>query len=82
MADRESTAVGYRLRGFGPTELSTFPDRIKLMYWQWVVELGLQAKDRDLARGFDKDGNVHPLSPYTIKHRKSKVGPVHKLAPG
>ena len=81
MADRDTTEVGYRLRGFGPTDLSTFPDRIKLMYWQWVVDLGLEAKDRDLARGFDKDGNVHPLSPKTIKYRKSAVGPVTRRAP-
>jgi len=41
----------------------------------------LEAKDRDLARGFDKDGNVHPLSPKTIKYRKSAVGPVTRRAP-
>jgi hypothetical protein len=81
MADRESTAVGYRLRGFGPTDLSTYPDRTKLMFWQWVVDLGLARKDLELSRGWDKDGAVHPLRPTTIKYRRSQMGPVHKRAP-
>jgi hypothetical protein len=81
MADRESTAVGYRLRGFGPTDLSTYPDRTKLMFWQWVVDLGLERKDLELSRGWDKDGAVHPLRPMTIKYRRSQMGPVHKRAP-
>jgi len=80
MSERESTAVGYRLR-MQPTGLSTYSDRIKLMWFQWVVDLGLERKDKELARGWDKDGVVHPLSPYTIAHRKSEVGPVTKTAP-
>jgi hypothetical protein len=51
------------------------------MFWGWVVDLGLQVKDKELARGWDKNGVVHPLRPYTIKHRKSEVGPVTKRAP-
>jgi hypothetical protein len=81
MSDRESTAVGYRLRGFAPSNLATYPDRVKLMYWQWVVDLGLGRKDKELARGWDKDGKIHRLKPATIKHRKSEVGPVHPTAP-
>lgn len=80
MSDRESTAVGFRLR-IQPTDLSTYPDRIKLMWFQWVVDLGLERKDKELARGWDKNGKTHRLKPATIKHRKSEVGPVHPTAP-
>jgi hypothetical protein len=80
MAVRESTQVGYRLR-MQPADLSTFPDRIKMMWFQWVVDLGLARKDLELSRGWDKDGNIHPLAARTIKYRKSEVGPVTKNAP-
>lgn len=81
MADRESTAVGYRLRIQPPGGLSTYPDAVKLMWYQWVVELGLKRKDRELAQGKDKDGVVGVLAPATIKHRKSEVGPTTPAAP-
>lgn len=77
----QSTQVGFRIRGIEPTDLSTFPDRIKLMFWGWVTEAALARKDKELARGWDKNGNVHPLRPKTIKYRKSEVGPVHPTAP-
>jgi len=64
-----------------PPDLSTYPDRIKLMWFQWVVDLGLERKDKELARGWDKNGNTHRLKPKTIKYRKSEVGPVHPTAP-
>src|SRR5271166_274907 len=81
MSDRESSAVGFRLRGFGPQDLSTYPDSVKLMFWQWVTDEALRVKDRELSRGWDKDGQIHPLKPATIKYRKSEVGPVTKTAP-
>ena len=77
----QSTQVGFRIRGIEPTDLSTYPDSIKLMFWGWVVDLGLKVKDKELAHGWDKDGVVHPLSPKTIRYRKSEVGPVTKTAP-
>src|SRR5208283_3450845 len=81
MSDRESTQVGYRLR-IQPSDLSTYPDRAKLVWFDFVVRWGLVAKDRDLARGLDKDGKpLRPLRPKSIKYRKSEVGPVHKTAP-
>ncbi len=80
MADRESTAVGYRLR-MQPADLSTYPDSVKLVWFEFVVKYGLLAKFRDLRRGKDKDGNIHPLRPRTIKYRRSEVGPVTKTAP-
>ncbi|MGZ3299320.1 MAG: hypothetical protein ACXWPK_00215 [Isosphaeraceae bacterium] len=51
------------------------------MFWGWVVDLGLKVKDKELARGWDKNGNVHPLAARTIRYRKSEVGPVTKTAP-
>ena len=52
------------------------------MFWQWVVDAGLTAKDKDLAAGLDKDGSpLRPLHPKTIKYRKSEVGPTFKAAP-
>ncbi len=80
MSDRESTAVGYRLR-IQPADLSTYPDKAKLRWFELVVKYGLEAKRRDLRRGKDKDGNIHPLRPRTIKYRRSEVGPVTKTAP-
>jgi len=77
----QSTQVGFRIRGLEPSDLSTYPDRVKLMFWGWVTEAALARKDKELARGWDKNGDVHPLRPYTIKHRKSEVGPVHPTAP-
>jgi hypothetical protein len=75
-----SEAIGYRLR-MQPPDLSTFPDRVKLMWFQWVVDLGLARKDLELSKGWDKDGNIHPLAARTIRYRKSEVGPVTKNAP-
>lgn len=81
MADRDTTQVGFRLRGFAPTDLSTYPDQVKKLFWGWVTDAALRIKDRELARGWDKDGNVHPLAARTIKYRKSEVGPVTRNAP-
>ena len=44
----QSTQIGFRIRGIEPTDLATYPDRVKLMYWQWVVDLGLERKDKEL----------------------------------
>ncbi len=81
MSDRESSAVGFRIRGMAPPDLSTYPDSVKLMFWQWVTDEALRVKDRELARGWDKDGQIHPLHPKTIRYRKSEVGPVTRTAP-
>ena len=79
--------VGYRIRGIEPADLIQFPESVRLMYWGWVVELGLKRKDQDLAAGLDKDGApLRPLKPESIKHRKSQVGPTFRharpLSPG
>lgn len=76
----ESTSVGFRLR-MAPSDLSIYPDAAKLVWYGLVLKYGLEAKLRDLRRGKDKDGVIHPLAPGTIKNRKSEVGPVTKSAP-
>ena len=74
--------LGYRIRGIEPVDLMLYPDPVKLMWWGWVVEFGLRAKDRDLARGLDKDGApLRLLKPESIRHRKSQVGPTDRYAP-
>jgi hypothetical protein len=76
------TEVGYRIRGIEPADLGRFPDSVKLAFWKWVVEFGLQAKDRDLAKGLDKDGQpLRGLTAASIRRRKSEVGPTDKYAP-
>ena len=77
----QSTAVGFRLRGFGPAELPTYPGPVQVQFWKWVVDVALRVKDRELARGWDKNGVAHPLHPNTIKYRRSEVGPVTRTAP-
>src|SRR5208283_5535854 len=77
----DSTQVGYRLR-IQPSDLSTYPDKAKLVWFDLVVKYGLIAKDRDLAKGLGADGKpMKALHPKSIKYRKSEVGPVTKTAP-
>ena len=77
----DSTQIGYRLR-IQPSDLSTYPDRAKRVWFDLVVKYGLIAKDKDLAKGLGADGKpMRALRPKTIKYRKSEVGPVTKKAP-
>ncbi len=77
----DSTQIGYRLR-IQPSDLSTYPDRAKRVWFDLVVKYGLIAKDKDLAKGLGADGKpMRALRPKTIKYRKSEVGPVTKTAP-
>ncbi len=77
----DPTAIGFRIRGIGPPDLDLFPPSVRKQYWQWVTDAALKVKDRELAKGWDKDGAIHPLHPKTIKYRRSEVGPTHKHAP-
>jgi hypothetical protein len=72
---------GYSIRGIAPPDLARQTDSIKLMFWGWVMEAGLKQKDRDLARGLDKDGKVMRISAYTRQHRKSAMTPSGKGDP-
>jgi hypothetical protein len=76
---------GYAIRGAEPTGLRNRPDSVRLMYWGWLMEAALKAKDRDLSQGLDKDGRpLRRISAYTRKHRRSAMTPTGKgdsLAP-
>lgn len=52
------------------------------MYWGWVVDLGIRAKDQDLALGLDAFGEpLRPISEKTRKNRKSEMMPGGKGDP-
>lgn len=64
-----------------PKDIAVFPGGATL-WWGWVLELSLKAKDRDLAAGLDKDGKpLRPISAATRKHRVSAMTPSGKGDP-
>jgi hypothetical protein len=68
------TEDGYSIYGLEPPELYRYPQDVKLMYWHWVLELALRAKDRDLARGLDKNGEpLRPIAKVTRENRRSAM---------
>lgn len=67
---------GYGIRGLEPPGLAAYPAEIRRQFWGWVGEAGLRQKDKDLARGLDKDGKpLRPISAETRKHRRSAMTP-------
>lgn len=73
---------GYSIRGGEPPDLRRQSESVRLMYWGWVMELALKAKDRDLARGLDKDGKpLRRISAATRRHRHSEMTPTGKGDP-
>ena len=71
----ESTEVGYRIRGIEPPDLVKYPDSVKKMYWQWVVDLGLIAKDRELVRGLTRMANRCGRCVPSRSRGRAKWGP-------
>lgn len=71
---------GYTLRGGAPKDVNAFPGGA-MLFWGWVVELGIKAKDRDLSQGLDKDGHVMHISAKTREHRHSAMTPTGKGDP-
>lgn len=77
-----ATEDGYTLDGLDPPGFERFPDDVRTMFYGWVLELGLRAKDRDLAKGLDKDGKpFRPIHEATKKHRVSAMTPSGKGDP-
>lgn len=72
----------FRVEGIAPLELRQYPESVQRMYWKWVVELTITAKDRELAAGLDRFGApMVPISLKTRLHRKSVKGPADPYAP-
>jgi hypothetical protein len=73
---------GYAIKGAEPPGLRKQPAPIKIMFWGWLMEAALKAKDRDLSMGLDKDGQpLRPITAHTRKHRKSVMTPTGKGDP-
>jgi hypothetical protein len=65
---------GFSIYGLAPPDLTKFPQDVKMMFWHWILELSLRAKDRDLSKGLDKDGQpLRPISKYTRENRRSAM---------
>ena len=73
---------GFTIAGMEPPDANRYTADDRLMFYGWVLELALRAKDRDLAKGLDKDGKpLRPISARTRKYRKSAMTPSGKGDP-
>jgi hypothetical protein len=73
---------GYAIRGIAPRDLKDHPESVRLMYWSWIVEIGLRAKDKELSQGLDANGKpLRAISAATRKHRRSAMTPSGKGDP-
>jgi hypothetical protein len=73
---------GYTISGMEPVDFNRYSTDDRQMFYGWVVELGIRAKDRDLSKGLDKDGKpLRPIKPATRKHRVSAMTPSGKGDP-
>jgi hypothetical protein len=74
--------LSFTIKGIEPNGLNAYPDAVRLLYWSWVTQFALKAKDRDLAAGLDAFGEpLKPISKETRKHRKSAMTPSGKGDP-
>ena len=70
------------IKGIDPPGLSSQPESVRLMFWNWVVELGLKRKDRELSQGLNASGGKLPsVRLGTRKHRRSAMTPTGKGDP-
>src|SRR5215218_703390 len=78
-------SYSFRITGIEPAHDPAWrsaPVELRRAFWRAVVELGLEAKDRDLARGLDAHGRqMAAISSYTRKHRRSAMGHADPNAP-
>jgi len=75
-------ATRYEIRGIEPPDLYRFPDDVRKLFWEWVVELGIKAKAKDVLAGLDKDGTpLKGIKAKTRKNRKSAMTPSGKGDP-
>jgi hypothetical protein len=74
--------TSFKIRGIEPPDLAVEPAATRKMFWEWVVELGLKRKSKEILEGLDKDGKpLRPIKPETAKRRKSSMTPSGKGAP-
>lgn len=72
-------AATYFVLKAAPPDLPRDDSAVRLMYFGWVVELGLHRKDWELARGLNAKGEPLPaIKPETAKHRRSAMTPSGK----
>lgn len=85
MATRRLYAYSLTFAQVGPVHDPAFahaPESVLNEVRKWIIEIGLQEKDRDLAAGLDRKGNpLRPIAPETRAHRKSAMGPADPSAP-
>jgi len=74
---------GFAIRGIAPPALRGASNEAKLTFWSFVTAEALRQKDRELARGLNKDGRPlrPPISAATRKHRRSMMTPTGKGDP-
>ena len=72
----------YRITGIAPPELADQSPGTRKLFWSWVVEYGLQRKDKELSQGLDKNGQpLRAILAETRKHRRSAMTPSGKGDP-
>jgi hypothetical protein len=80
--DRPSCA--FTLAGIEPKD-NTFKEAgedVHRSFWRFIVQVGIEVKTRSLLQGLGADGaTLRRLTPYTIKHRRSAMGPAEPDAP-
>jgi hypothetical protein len=76
------SSPGYKIEGIAPPDLASYPPAVRKQYWQWVVDLGLKRKDKELSEGLDKDGKpLRAIKARTKKYRRSAMTPSGKGDP-
>jgi hypothetical protein len=65
---------GYTISQLDPPDFTRFGGDDRTRFYGWVVEIGLREKDRELAKGLDRDGEeLRDIKPETRKHRRSAM---------
>jgi hypothetical protein len=77
-----SQSYSFTITGIEPPDFWHYPEPVRRKFWKAVVNLGLTAKDSELAAGLDRFGQpLHPIAESTRKHRRSFTGFADPSAP-
>lgn len=78
-------SYAFRIEGIEPRhdpDWQSAPEGLRRAFWRYVVKLGLEAKDRELAAGLDCHGDpLRPIAASTRARRRSAMGPADPNAP-